>query len=74
LAGERNKTNLPSTVKTFDYNDQAAGTSKDLSFAGTSGGFLGLDAGSAVALPEPGTWVFGFAALGAVVMRTRRMR
>jgi len=56
----------------FNYNYQADGTSTDLSFAGMSGGFLGLDAAAVAAVPEPGTLVFGFAALGVVVMRSRR--
>jgi hypothetical protein len=58
----------------FNYNYQATSTSADLSFAGTSGGFLGLDAVSVAAVPEPGTWFFGFAALGVVVMGSRRAR
>ena len=58
----------------FNYNYQATGTTADLSFAATSGGFLGLDAVSVAAVPEPGTWFFGFAALGVVVMGSRRAR
>lgn len=58
----------------FNYNYQAAGPSTDLLFAGMSGGFLGLDAVAIAAVPETGTLVFGFAALGVVVMRFRRAR
>lgn len=56
----------------FNYTVHATGTSTDLSFAGLSGSFLGVDAVTVTSVPEPGT--LALASLGALGLALSRYR